>query len=251
MKRNLKALGLAMVAALALSAVAASSAQALNAHHFQVGKAPAVITAHDETGAAKPAFSITGGEHVVECGTATYEGTVNKKIENTEVTVVPTYSGCEVDGLIPATIDVNHCAYLLTNKTNANGDAELHIECAKKEGTEEHTEITITYEIFGSKCVVHIHPTQTLVGVHYTQTENPESKKKDITIKATLSGIKYLETGSGFCPPTHTGEDGTLNGGITATAYEDLGSELVGTEKTTPSFTEGNVIDLELKENVT
>jgi hypothetical protein len=241
MKRNLKALGLAMVAALALSAVAVSGAQAVENHHLTVQTAPAIITAEDHV---NNRFVITGGEHEVECTTAKYKGTV-PDATSTEVTVTPEYSGCKVDPPFgpSATVDVNHCAYILTGDTNANGHAPVHVECSG----EPQSEITITYSLFGSSCVVHV-PAQTPTGggVHYTQTVNPTTNKKDVTVNVTVEGIHYKETGSGFCPATHEGIDGTLNGAVTAQAYLDNGSAQTGTEKTTPTFNEGAVQDLEL-----
>jgi hypothetical protein len=237
MKRNLKALGLALVAALALSAVAASAAQAAN-HHVTVGTAPAIVTAKDTVNTK---FEITGGEHNVTCNTTLYEGTL-PLTTNTEVTVTPTYSECKVDELLTTwsgsppsengKLDFNHCAYVLTGDTDVNGDAPVHVECAKKEGTEEDTEITINYKIFGETCTVHVTPQTPKKGVHYTQ--NGEK----IKIEATVEGIKYHEThlGHPFCPPDHTGEDGTLKGTVEAEGFKEKTGcvELTGTAKTTP-----------------
>jgi hypothetical protein len=235
MKRNLKALGLAMVAALALSAVAASAAQAAT-HHVTAGSAPAVVTAKDTVNTV---FKITGGEHEVECSTTKYEGTL-AVATNTEVTVTPTYSGCHVDSIFgpSATVDVNHCAYVLGGETDANGDALAEVEC------ETANEITITYELFGSSCVVHVTPGP-YRGVHYVQNGSK------IKVEATVSGIKYHETGGGFCPASHTGEDGTLNGTVEAEGFEDTGSANIGTAKTTPTFSEGAATSLTLNSNVT
>jgi hypothetical protein len=239
MTRRLKVYGLAMVAVSAFGAVGVSAAQAAN-HHLTVTTAPAIVTTNDHVNTK---FEITGGEHSVECGTTKYEGTISEKT-TPELTFTPTYSECNVDGTINATIEINHCAYILTGNTDANGDGQVHIECA------EGNEIAVTFSLLGSSCVINI-PAQTPGGgVHFTQTKNESSGKQDVTGGVTVSGLKYSETGGGFCPATHTGEDGTFNGAGTAQAYEDKGSALTGTERTTPGnyYTEkqGAVQHLEL-----
>ena len=232
MSRNLKALGLAMVAALALSAVAASAAQAAN-HHLTT-TAPAVVTAEDTVNTV---FSITNGNREVECTTSKYEGTVSEST-STETTVTPTYSGCKIKNVgISATVDVNHCAYILKGDTDVNGDATSELECA---GTDE---ITITYSVLGSSCVVHVTP-GAYRGVHYA--EETVGGLKQVKVTVTVTGIKWHETGGGFCPASATGEDGTLNGTVVAKAYADSGSALSGTEKTTPTLSEGAQQDLAL-----
>ena len=236
MKRNLKALGLAMVAVFALSAVAASAAQAAN-HHLTVPTAPAIVTAEDTVNTV---FSMTGGNRKIECATTKYEGTVSETT-STEVTVAGTYGGCTVKGggEISATVDVKHCALILTGETDANGDAKTHIECA------EGNEIHITYSVFGSACTVAITPQTPEGGVHYEQAE-PVGQKKDVTVTFTIKGITYHEIGGGFCPASSTTHDGTLNGTVTAKAYKDNGPTQAGTEKTTPTFNEGEQQDLTL-----
>jgi hypothetical protein len=229
MKRNLKALGLAMVAALALGAVAASAAQAAS-HHVSVASFPAVVTAKDTVNTV---FSITGGEHTVECRTTKYEGTLPEE-KNKEVTVTPTYSECQVDPIFgpSATVTVNHCAYVLKGVTDANGDAVAEVECA------EGNEITITYTFpFTSHvCTVHVTPQTPGGGVHY------EQNGEKIKIEATVTGIKYHETedeAGSPCPNNFTGEDGTLNGTVEAEGFKDTGTVQTGTEKTTPVLKEG------------
>lgn len=253
MSLNRNALWLAMVAAIALSAAAAPQAQAFRTHDFSVWDTPTIITGQDESG-AKPVFSYTGGAHSVECGIGKYEGT-QKSIFDQSITLTPTFTGCEVDGLVKATVDVNHCAYVLWNETDvagANGDAVVEIECATG------SEIWITYETFGWPCEIDITP-KAYRGVHYTGTVSPTTGKKEITAKLTVSGIIYHEdeVEGSPCPDPVTKSDGKLSGAFTLQAYVEQngckGLELTG--KTTPSEfynnCEGEVQTFELNENAT
>jgi hypothetical protein len=235
MASKLKACGLAMIPVLAVSSVTASAAQAAT-HHVTVGTAPAIVTAK---ATVNPVFKITGGEHEVECEATTYEGTLSEAT-NTEITVTGTYSGCQIEAPFgpTATVHVNHCAYVLGGDTDVNGDAALEVECAPE------NETTVTYELFGSKCVLHMTP-GSYRGVHYTQNGSK------IKIQVTVSGIKYHETGSGFCPANDTGEDGTINGTMEAEGFKDTGTAQTETAKTTPTFSEGAAQKLTLNENVT
>ena len=261
MSRKFKGLGVALLAAVALSATAASSAQgAFNTHHITVPSAPAFITATSETGEATPVVKITTAGMSFACATAKLDATVAEKT-NTAITVTPTYSECFVEFgsvHIPLLPDVNHCGYILKGSTDVNGDAGFEVECSG----ETENEITFRYTLLGSECVIHFSTAGQYKGVHYTQTEDPATSKKDITINATVSGLKYHETSKGFCPEGRTGEDGTLVGGFTATAYKHTtgaGCQQAaeGTERTTPPSNakteecEGEAIDLELNENMT
>jgi opacity protein-like surface antigen len=242
MSRNLKSLALAVVAVFMLSAVAASAVQAAT-HHNVVGSAPAILTGEQSQTLQ---LGITGGEHTVGCGEGQYEA---EEVEatSTQVTATPTLSECRVDPPFgpAATIALNHCAFLSTGVTDANGDAGIEIECSAE------NEITITYSIFGSTCVVHLTPQATQGGVHYSQSGN------NVEVNVTVSGVKYHETGAGFCPASHTGEDGTIEGRLLAKAFKEKAGCSVVTEtaKTTPGThfneCEGEGQKLEVKENVT
>jgi hypothetical protein len=245
MTRKLKVLGLALVAVLAMSAMMASAAQAVE-HTFESSSVnEKTILTGSNTG--KEVFTVGLGEAEVSCTSSIFEGTVEgNKVK--EVTVTPTYgkttkpSGCEdAVSKSEAIVHTNHCAYILHNVTDANGDAPVSIECS---GTPKE-EITVTLPALG--VTIHV-PEQTPAGgVHYTNLkEHGPGKKEAVTVKSTVSGIHYRCTGSEVFCFFLNGVDGTYKGDTDVTGYEDKSaSALSGTEKTTPSGTiEGEQVNV-------
>jgi hypothetical protein len=114
MTRTLKALGLAVVAALALSVVAAPAAQA-NEQEFTsaLGNTPVALHAGQDN---QHVFTLTGGRST-ECATATFTGTVTET-PTKSITIAPEYSNCTVliaGNKLPATITFPvECKYSFT-----------------------------------------------------------------------------------------------------------------------------------------
>src|ERR1044072_7853430 len=109
--RNLKILGLALVASLALSAMAASAASANTAvvtpgHHIE-----------GLFGEDNPLNHALTGVAGVECTTAHYEGTAT----TSTITLKPTFELCHTTSGAPATVTVNGCDYQLTLGGPLNG----------------------------------------------------------------------------------------------------------------------------------
>ena len=217
MTRNLKALGLALLAVFALSAVAASAASAAN-DVFTSTAATTDLTGHSNN----PELTLgeKGKEEGVVCETGTYSG----KIEGKKVaaaTVHPVYEGtCLAFGIFHATVNTDGCDFVLTGDTDANGHASAHIECTN-EG-----EITIAvYETAAEEntlLTLHI-PPQTVRG---TASDTIEVNGHDaLTVTSTVE--KQIH---GTC----TGEFCFLVGGeefteasyyddVTTTGWEDTG----------------------------
>jgi len=186
--RNLKILGLALVAMLAMSAVAASMA---SADTFTAEKYPVTITG-DQDGQTD-VFTTTAG--TVSCKKATYVGTV--AAASKEASATPTYSECTGLGF-PVTIDTNGCSYKFTMTdvvTDASTTARVDIVCP---GTEE---ITVTAKSGATtKCIIHIPPQTTLSHVELSNIGTGTTR--EITGNITISGIKYTHTagtGVGAC----------------------------------------------------
>ena len=192
MIRNLKALGLALVAVFALSAMAASSASAVD--KVTTGVSPAVLTGVSELGQFK---ITTPGEPNVRCTTSKY----NVKVASgaSEITIEPTYEGtlgvtphahhCNLSfaGANEATVDLNGCDYDLKGETTGsdNGtDATVSVTCPAGQ------EITITTNV---GCTFHI-PPQTPTSGGATTT----NKSGKVEVKVTSTGITYTTSGA-FC----------------------------------------------------
>jgi hypothetical protein len=205
MTRNLKALGLALLAVFAMSAVAASGASAAE------DTFTSEVAATDLTGTGGLSeFRYTPGSAAASCKTATFDGTIEGEDAN-EITVHPTYENdCTVFG-VNATIDTEDCNYVITGETDENEDAAVHIEC-----DEPGDEITIT-----GPCTIHI-PPQTPTGGGASFANNAG----DVEVKATVTGITSTITHSFACTlagikaGTHT--NGSYIGEpVTVKGYED------------------------------
>ncbi|HEX2097323.1 MAG TPA: hypothetical protein VHF50_08150 [Solirubrobacterales bacterium] len=201
MTRYLKVLGLALVAALAMSVTAASSASATNFKFHSEGTST-VLTGSQH--AQNDVFTTDGG--TVSCSNATYSGTQSgATVESVEVT--PTYSGCTAFGFINVPIHVNGCKYKFgTSTTNYQG--AVHVVCGSK-----------PIEITAPGCTVTV-GTQTPDG-NATYTNVGSGTTREVTVDVNLSGIDYTEhdTFEGGCEgPTGTLKtNGTYKGAALVT----------------------------------
>jgi len=226
MINKIKALGLAFVAIAALSAVAASGAQA--ASSFDVGASPAVFTGVGETGQETVlTVKSTSGTTTLnaKCTTASFEGTTQGQ-NVTEATVTATYGtgkgefseaqGCTVGG-IKSQVIMNGCKYTITSTATAK-TANVDIT-----GCTEGKQIEI--KVAAGGCALKI-PQQTglasLVGSNLTAQE--------VTITGKVSGIKVEQGGGASCPDgatAHVGTNGSFTSNTILKGFQDLGTKQV------------------------
>jgi hypothetical protein len=126
MTRNLKALGLALVTAFAMSAVLAAGAQANGTLSVDVGGGGSANLTGEQishNGVTHHSFNTFFGSET--CTSRTFEGTTTQG--NTELTIEPTSSGCTVNGK-PATTTMNGCDYEFKggNATHEPNKAQDH-----------------------------------------------------------------------------------------------------------------------------
>jgi hypothetical protein len=178
MKRKIKALGLALVAVLAIGAVAAQGAWA-NAPKFAAGGYPAHITAEADPSA--PAQTLTTSIGEVTCselsGTATLEGQSSELLgEHIE------YDGCQLtEGEVPATVAMNGCHYVFevqatVSETTSTGSVD--IECTTKK--------PILIDVDDGACLIEVPGGQHLTGVAYHNV-HPEGHEEELTVEANLA----------------------------------------------------------------
>jgi hypothetical protein len=222
MTRNLKTLGLALVAVFAMSAVAASSASAL---HFVGGTG---ISKWDGVQVTTNVFTTNGVK--TECDDATFTGTVAAST-TTEQTVIPVFGKCRfASKTVNATIHMNGCAFILTIPNAPPASNPVHIECpTTKEGGVTHNGIDHTDLIIVTVpglCEKTI-PEQTPTSGGVVYETGTSGGKKDITMTANITGIHY--TTHGLCqmisgkPTDFTWTDGTYTGKITFTGTNAAG----------------------------
>jgi hypothetical protein len=208
MTRKLKALGVAFVASLALSAVMASASQAK--YHFTAPEGPVTTTG---TQVAQNIFTTGGGE--VKCNTALFTGT-NTAASATQQLIEPHYSSCTAFGFT-AHVNATPCTYLFTtptvklNATEYTGESP-HIQCAGGP-------ITITPTLFGgSLCTASI-GAQTPEG-HVIYKNEGVGTTRDVLVTATVISIDYTSTG-GVCGESgKTLTDGEYTGSVTLKGFK-------------------------------
>lgn len=157
----MKIIGLAAAGALALSGTAVSRASAettgFNSEGVQAGESAYVQSGQIGTD------TLTLGSRVLSCTTAKAVGrALEAGPEPSEVTLEPTYEGCQVVFLgitKPATVTTNGCAYRLSatkNTAETALSADLRLECPEEGpkqielhtyNDEAHTETLCTYDI--------------------------------------------------------------------------------------------------------
>ena len=223
MIRNLKALGLALVAVFAMSAVAAGSASA-EEYAFHSSASFTTLTG-SQSGATNDVFTTDAG--TVTCNTATYHGAISAA-ETTTISLAPTYSSCTLEPFGSAVVSPNGCEYLIHAETQVDeNDFETATEIVCPSGKE----ITVVASLFGTtKCTVHIPPQSLGTGITVTN-QTTAAGVSDIQAHISFSGITYTETpGSGFGACEGSGgattHNGTYTGLATITGEDKKGNPL-------------------------
>jgi hypothetical protein len=213
MIHNLKFLGMALVAALAMSSALAAVASA-DVMTSESAAATTISGQQEGTNVMK----VDGGE--VKCTTVTYTGSFTSPASSASVT--PTYSGCTFVGLT-TTVDMNGCTYKGNLTAGASTSGTVDIVCT---GTNE---ITITAPSVGTKkCILHI-PAQTGLST-VTGTNIGAGTTREGTADINITNIKYSQTAgtaeTGNCATADNTTNGTYTG--TATFTGSVGGAHVG-----------------------
>jgi hypothetical protein len=237
MTRNLKALGLALLAVFALGAVMASAASAegtdVKTDHFTStsGNEKTILTGEQVGTEAENVFGVKAVSALgVHCKKATYGGTVvgNSVIE---VTVVPTYFECS-SNLGAATVTNDRCAFVLTGTTDEHPNtagtkeeihATVHLECSHEKGNLGKLKIVTggCEFIFQSTHPEGTTVNQNLLGATYTNEGSGSTA--DVKVDATVDKIHYTTKGfaCGLAGLPETGTDGFLTTKVTVKGYRD------------------------------
>jgi len=203
MNRKLKALGLALFAAFAMSAI---GAQAASADLFTSADPDStVLTSSADT---EHVFSYSSGE--VKCKVTKFSGTQTGETA-TELTITPTYEECTFGGE-PAAVRTNHCDYKFTTETD-EGHAPVGVECENKG---EHIEVEI---IPWNHCTLTIAPQTTGGGVTYTD----EGGEVTVDITAEVEVTRDNPGSHLFCAFIAESGNGTYSGSSWMAGYEDEG----------------------------
>jgi hypothetical protein len=186
MTRNLKALGLTLIATFALGAMSAAPAVATDV--FTAESEEEVTTASGTavlTTTVGPSFKCTTAHFAGTITNGATEGTVNASYSG-EAYVIPHTTECSTS-YGPMTVTMNECAYILSGETDENGDARIWIECGEKPIELEITDL-FTLSI--------PEQTPTAGGVSYT---NNTPSAGLVTVYSTMEGFTFSCEPHFFC----------------------------------------------------
>lgn len=186
--RNLKILGLALVAVCATSVALASTAAA---DDFTAEVYPATVT-----GALDPGTDLVLGTTAgtTTCTVVQEHGTLAGPA--TELTMTPVFQNCVGSGF-PGVFDMNGCDFVYRINGGGLTTGTMDIVCPVGQ------EITKTAIGGGTiKCTIHIPPQTGLGGVTYANLGVFGSPTKEITVDVNINNLKYTHTkgtGLGAC----------------------------------------------------
>jgi len=178
MSRNLKALGLALVAVLAMSALTAAGASA-EAFKFKAEKTPTTLSGNQH--GAPDVFTTDTGS--VSCNEAKYAGE-QVGTEVTQVTVTPTYSECTAFGLFNVPIDTNGCQYKFTVDTKVGATYEGKVDVVCPAGQ--------VIKVTAPGCTVTVGSQAGLGSITYTNVGAGATREVTVDVNIT-TGLAYEE----------------------------------------------------------
>ena len=196
--RSLKEIGLAMVAVLATSAMAASAAQAQQGKLTIEGGGTGTITGAQ---VGQHTLTLLGGR-TLTCGVATFHGTVTSG--DTSATITPTYENCHLTltpNTFPATVTMNGCDYVSDDYTTVEAGDYVgtgNLVCDPGKDVEIHIYENATKHLEGKNlCKYTIQP-QTGLGPVTAKndpgTVGPPAVPNDVTIDADEVEVAYTRT---------------------------------------------------------
>jgi hypothetical protein len=217
MSIKLKALGLGLLATMAIGAFAVMNASATTGGHFVSDVAHTEIKGMEDKNVHQLEFTFHGLSGGIICDTVSYSATTTVSTV-TELLVTPSYAGCHTTGEAAGTVtvSVNGCKYRFTVAPGGNEtEHTVHLECPAGQG------ILVTHP----NCEVRITPQTINTGLTYTRTTNAFTGRHEITLESSLQfNIEYH--GSKICVLTGTNHVGTLKGSATVQGFNTEGAQV-------------------------
>jgi hypothetical protein len=205
MTRNLKALGLALMAVLALGAIAAGSASAAG-ERFHSEEKTTILTGTSE---ASHVFAASGFS--VTCTEAHFRGTTigdSGTTTSTTLSVHPIYTGC-TSSLGAAPVDTNGCNYTFDSETNASKHLPISIFCTPSN----------VIKVTAPGCTLSFGSQNIVNGASVANLGAGTTRDVTVTATATATFSK-----SGFGCFVIGGTTGTYTGPTTVKGFKDNGT---------------------------
>jgi hypothetical protein len=223
MSLKLKAFGLGLIAALAMSAMAVVNATATTGGHFTSENSHTILSGLDD--ASNPpkfhAFGLT-----VTCKHATYSSTAG--LTETSISVSAVYGECSTSLGGSATVHMNGCTYVFTIGTNpATTDQTTHLVCPGQGPVITAQSPFSSHAANGYDCVLEVTPNQTPTGGVVYETGGTAGSGHDIVVNATTTGIHTVILTGGFAAcgtSSTTTATGQLTGKATVTGKSTAGA---------------------------
>lgn len=225
MIRNLKTLGFALAAILALGVVASSAALAQQGVLTSDGPVKLNLAQRGAVGSGANALTAFGGK--IECPASIYAGyALNatphgliEKFGTTSVTLVPTYVNCfaETGFVFPTTVDMNGCDYAFQFGKTTSEDtysATTDIVCPKEQRVQWTVFLGPAH--MTKACTLSVGPQTGLAGINITTNTSSD----DLVIAGTLENVHIEE--SGACGAKTTTE-GKIDLDLTVTGVSSKG----------------------------
>jgi hypothetical protein len=206
MIRNFKALGLALVAMFAMTAVFSSAA---SADFESESSSPTISVSSKQMQSFKTSST---SENTVECTNIEVDNGTVPGTQSTSVTVEPTYSMCENFLGQSVDIDENGCDYTF-NLSNSSTKGSVDLECPTSTGIQ----ITV-----GNICRYEIDTQTSLGSIEYKNKGT--SSTREVELVPSVTGITSTRTTSDFpflCP--NGSSTGTYTGNSTVTGSSGSG----------------------------
>lgn len=214
--KNIKLMGLACIAMLALAAMlgaAVASASQFRSEAYPVAFKGKGGTAESEALYFKGNGGIKGGSFRCEAGSLT----ASASAASSAVSLVPSYGGCTISG-VGATFKPNGCSFVLhSTNESAPYKGTMDIACAK-EGE--------ALEASNAGCKLTIPAQSGLGGVSFTNSG--KGRARTIVSIANLTGLKYTFAKGCAEKVVGTFEGGTLESGTTISGTNEKGTYGLG-----------------------
>jgi hypothetical protein len=206
MSHKLKALGLGLVAMMAVGALAVMNASASTGGHF-TAPAHSIIKGTEVAGSSHQLEFVSHGlEGGIVCDEVTYSDYTSTQATETQVSVTPTYKKCHTTGAAAGTttVHVNGCSYRFTVGVGATGTADVVCPAGSA--------IVITHP----NCTITV-PAQNNIGtLNYTTTTESGVHALTLDVNASFSTQYH----GGICIFTGTSHTGTLSGSATVRGFD-------------------------------
>jgi len=215
MSIKLKALGLGLLAMMAVGAFAAMNAGATTNGEFLFGSNPTFVTGIQDKGTTDTVhFRSDLGGNTIGCDVAQYTGKHEGTLSTQSLTITPAWSQCYTTTTAEAKWDVheNGCTLIFTSrKEPEKNDATVDVECPTGKAiviTHPDCEITIAKQTVGGAAGN---------GVTYTNKTEPAPAWITMNVKVTLTTSYH----KGLCTIFGTHHTDTMEGAVTVTGYSN------------------------------